>query len=128
MAMVIFFDGQCPICRWEMNRLNAADKAGRLKFEDMHKAGFTSEYPDVSCDDLQRQIYGRLETGELVSGLDALHQAWSRAGHPWRYAPLRWPLIRCVADKIYLFVARHRFAVSRFLHLERRRSKNDAKH
>ena len=97
MKDVLYFDGQCPLCTAEMDRLrNVADSG--LLLHDIH------ELPDDSLpsrDDLLRTLHLRTAEGQLLTGIDANVAAWqhTRMGRYWHW--LRWPLVRPIADKIY---------------------------
>ena len=60
----------------------------------------------------------------MVTGLDATHAAWQAVGRGWLYAPLRWPVIRIVADMAYNLFARNRYTIS-YLLTGRRRTCDD---
>lgn len=109
----IFYDGMCPICRQEMAKLRFLDRAQNLKFIDIHSDEF-GHYPQISSAQAQRIIHVINRKNEILIGLDALYVAWSEVGHGWRYAPLRWPGIRVLADRVYQYVANNRYLISRW--------------
>ncbi len=115
MSLTIFYDGRCPLCLAEMRQLHALNKQGKLRFEDIHAENFQQRFPDINSDAAARILHGRLETGELLLGLDVTHRAWSLVGKKRWLAALRWPLIRPVADLAYRVFARHRYRLSRLL-------------
>ncbi|MDF5119601.1 DUF393 domain-containing protein, partial [Vibrio parahaemolyticus] len=43
------------------------------------------------------------------------HRAWQLVGRGWLYAPLRWRLVKPVADWLYLKFAKNRYRVSYWL-------------
>ncbi len=115
MQLTIFYDSQCPLCLAEMRQLKAYDQAGRLKFVNLNDSGFSQRYPHIDPLRANRILHGQLETGEILQGLDVTHLAWSLVGkHKW-LALLRWPLIRHLADAVYLLFARYRYSISYLL-------------
>lgn len=120
MAFTIFFDGNCPLCLKEINQLKKRDQDGKLGFEDINASSFATRYPDLDWQALNDRIHGIDEHGEVFIGLDVTHKAWSLVGVGWLYAPLRWPVIRLVADVVYKLFARHRYRVSFLLTGQRR--------
>lgn len=116
LAMIsVFYDGYCPLCVAEMNKLRTLDKAHNLQLVDIQQPDFAERFPTLNWTALNARIHVQLADGQLLSGLDATHAAWQAVGHGWLYAPLRWPLIRWFADHAYDFFARNRYRISKWL-------------
>lgn len=113
--MIIFYDGHCPLCRKEMDHLRRYNHDGVLKFEDIQNNDFDQRYPHLDWQALNNRIHVQRPDGTMVTGLDATHAAWQAVGKGWLYAPLRWPLIRHIADYAYTLFARHRYTISYWL-------------
>lgn len=118
--MIIFYDGYCPLCQSEMRQLKKYDSQGTLQFEDIQSPAFSERFPALDWHALNARIHVQLPDGSLVTGLDATYQAWAAVGKGWLYAPLRWPVIRPLADLAYNFFARHRYRISYLLTGKRR--------
>lgn len=112
MILTLFYDGFCPLCVAEMRKLKSYDHKHRLRFEDIQAPDFEDRFPDLDREILNRRIYGQLEDGSMISGLDVTYLAWKQVGKAWVYAPLRWPVIRWLADGVYLLFARYRYQIS----------------
>ena len=115
MQVTLFYDGLCPLCTKEMDALRKRDADNRLNLVDIQAPGFAEQYPDLDWHALNARIHAKLPDGTLVDGLDATHIAWQQVGKGWLYAPLRWPLIKPVADVFYKVFARHRYTISYWL-------------
>ncbi|MEM0910274.1 MAG: DUF393 domain-containing protein [Pseudomonadota bacterium] len=115
MAFTIFYDGNCPLCVKEINLLKKRNAEGKLEFEDIYKSDFRMKFPDLDWHSLNERIHAIDEYGKVYRGLDVTHKAWSLVGVGWLYAPLRWPIIRLVADAGYKIFARHRYRISYLL-------------
>jgi predicted DCC family thiol-disulfide oxidoreductase YuxK len=126
MAFTIFYDGQCPLCEIEMKHLKKRNTQGKLSFVDIMDSDFATKYPDLDWHALNERIHGMTEDGTMLVGLDATHRAWSEVGHSWLYAPLRWPVIKFFADKLYLLFAKNRYKVS-YLLTGKKRCETDCK-
>ncbi|WP_113906334.1 thiol-disulfide oxidoreductase DCC family protein [Aliidiomarina celeris] len=113
--LTIFYDGGCPLCVREMKHLKRLDQNGKMAFEDILAADFEARFPHVSIENANRILHGMNGNGVMLYGLDVTHAAWSLVGRGWLTAPMRWPLIRWVADKVYLWFARNRYTVSKVL-------------
>ena len=98
-----------------MQQLKAYDHAGRLNFVNLNTDNFSQHYPHIDQNHANRILHGQLETGEILLGLDVTYRAWSLVGkHKW-LALLRWPIIRHLADGVYLLFARYRYSISYLL-------------
>lgn len=111
-SLTIFYDGYCPLCLLEMNKLKQLDKQHTITFVDIQAPSFFEEYPQLDWHALNARIHGYLPNGKLISGLDVTYLAWSLVGKGWVYAPLRWPVIRWFADRAYNLFAKNRYRIS----------------
>lgn len=110
--MKIFYDSTCPLCCAEMRHLKKRDSESVIDLVDINSVDFPERYPQLDWHALNARIHVMLESGRMVSGLDATHAAWKAVGKGWLYAPLRWPVIRIFADVAYSLFAKHRYTIS----------------
>lgn len=115
MKLRVFYDGSCPLCAAEMKQLAAADREEHVELQDISQPDFTERFPHIDPVQADRILQGETGDGRQLYGLDVTARAWSLAGRGWRVNWLRWPVIRPVADRVYLFFARHRHRISRLL-------------
>ncbi|MGM0631912.1 MAG: thiol-disulfide oxidoreductase DCC family protein [Pseudomonadota bacterium] len=115
MKLRVFYDGSCPLCAAEMKQLMAADRDGQVELQDISRPDFAERFPHIDPVQADRILHGETDDGTRLYGLDVTVRAWSLAGKGWRVNWLRWPVIRPVADRVYLFFARHRHRISRLL-------------
>lgn len=112
MKLTLFYDSHCPLCLAEMRQLKAFDSVGQLAFADLHAPDFFERYPHIDRLKACRILHGQLDSGELLLGLDVTCLAWSLAGrHKW-LTLLRWPIVKPIADAVYLLFARYRGHIS----------------
>ena len=114
-SLTIFYDGYCPLCLVEMDKLKQLDTQQNIHFVDIQAPAFFTNYPDLDWQTLNARIHGYLADGTLISGLDVTYLAWKLVGKGWVYAPLRWPVIRWFADIAYNLFAKHRYRISYLL-------------
>ena len=69
-ALVLYFDGKCPFCAAEMQRLSAWDTQHRLAFVDIAQEGFDCSPLNVDLAALNRELHGRTPDGRLLVGID----------------------------------------------------------
>lgn len=98
----LYYDGACPICRREINFLNKL-KRPTLSLQDIHALTKDDQQTQniPNRDVLLSILHLRTNEGEWHLGLDATVLAWNHTRWGWLLAPLRWPLIKVVADKAY---------------------------
>ena len=105
LRATLYFDGACPLCSAEINRLQQVGD-GSLCAVDIHDPS-VSATEDVNA--LLRTLHYVGADGERLTGLDANVAAWqhTRWGFAWRW--LRWPLVHPIASRVYDAWARWRY-------------------
>ncbi len=114
-ALTLFFDGTCPFCHAEMQRLARWNHAGHLAFVDIAEPGFDAAPLGVSLADLNRELHGQRADGTLLVGIDSILAAYTLAGKGWLVLPLRLHWLRPAWHSLYRAFARRRHAFSRWL-------------
>lgn len=111
--LTIYFDGQCPLCSKEMSALKKRDELNLIELIDLHdeKTMALPAHQDIDQDYAMDMLHGRID-GKLVYGLDVTYYAWSLVGKQHLVGFLRLPIVRPVADRAYLFFAKHRHTIS----------------
>ena len=112
--LTVFYDGTCPLCAKEMNALKQRDTKQKIKTVDIYSDAF-ADYPQIDSEQANTILHALNEKDELLLGLDVTHRAWQLVGRGWLYAPLRWRIIKPVADWLYLKFASNRYRVSYLL-------------
>ena len=103
---ILFFDGQCPLCTKEIQWLQKHQQ-GTLHFKDIHTLK-GDEYPP-SKEAMLRKLHLLTKDQKWIFGLDATASAWSHTPYGYLIAPLRWPVIKYIADKTYQQWAKKRY-------------------
>ena len=101
----LYYDGQCPVCRREMDRLQPLQD-GRLRLVDIHSQPLPA---GRSKAELLEVLHLQDDKGRWISGLDANVRAWRHTRWGWLFGWLRWPLIAPIADRLYARWARRRY-------------------
>lgn len=102
----LYYDGQCPLCIAEMDKLRKLADA-ELQLVDIHTLTNTEGLPDRET--LLGTLHLKKAGGGLVVGMDANVAAWQHTRYGWLWRPLRWPLVCNIADFAYRHWARWRF-------------------
>lgn len=113
--MIIFYDGNCPLCSIEMQQLKHADIHQKIVLEDLNSLDFSLRYPSIDVNQAMTYLQAQTLSGEMIYGLDVTCQAWEIVGkHRWLKL-IRLPIIRLFADLGYRFFAKYRHSISKFL-------------
>lgn len=113
--LTIFFDGRCPLCTLEMQKLKLYDSEGLIELEDLHQETFQLHFPNIDKDKAMQILHGHYQ-GKVLLGLDVTHRAWTLVGKGKLVAPLQFPGIKQVAHVGYLLLAKYRQPISRCLY------------
>lgn len=122
--LTLFYDATCPLCSKEMDALRRHDTHQSLKLINLYSEEM-GEYPQIDVAEANKVLHAIDENGQLLLGLDVTHQAWSLVGKGWIYAPLRWPLVKPIADWFYIRFANNRYKISYWLTGTRRYTDQD---
>ena len=110
--LTLLYDGACPICRAEMDRLAARDSLRRLVFVDISEPGFDASRYGATLPDMQRLIHAVRADGTLAVGFDVLRLAYSAVGLGFLFAPAALPGLKPWFERAYAVFARNRYRVS----------------
>lgn len=108
----VFFDGQCPLCRQEMDWLKRRDRLKRIRFTDLHDPTFDAAQLGLTTSQLMAEIHGRLPDGTIISGAEVLRQLYSAIGFRWAVACSRLTVIRQILEAGYQLFARNRLRLT----------------
>lgn len=113
--LTLLYDGACPICRIEMDRLAERDRLKRLVFIDIAVPGFDAARYGASLEDMRRLIHAVLPDRTLVSGVAVFRLAYGAIGQGLVFAPTALPVLAPLFERAYAVFARNRYAVSALL-------------
>jgi predicted DCC family thiol-disulfide oxidoreductase YuxK len=109
---MVLYDGQCALCRRSIDILRWLDWLGRLTYTDARSApGTAADYPRLSAERLLEEMHLILPSGaKVMHGFQAFRwMAW-RLPPLWPLAPFLYlPGMSFVGQRVYLWIARHRF-------------------
>ena len=111
-ADLVIYDGHCRICTGQIQRLARWDRGGRLAFISLHDPLVAQRYPDLSHEDLMRDMYVVDGRGKRHRGAAVLRHLSRKLPTLWWLCPLlhvpfslplwQW-LYRQIADRRYRF-------------------------
>lgn len=113
--MMIFYDGNCPICCAKRDFLQRRDRHKKLAFTDIRASDFQGSEIPVAIDVLEREIHSIRPDGRILRGMEVIRAAYQEIGLGWLVKPTGWPLLRPLFDRLYAWIARNRTRISNFL-------------
>lgn len=115
LKLTIFYDGNCPLCNLEMEKLKRHDSNNAIILVNLHEPNFHYDYPSVSKKDGMKILHGYYRNQKLL-GLEVTHRAWTLVGKGIYVAPLDWPILKQLSHQVYLVIAKYRHPISTFIH------------
>jgi predicted DCC family thiol-disulfide oxidoreductase YuxK len=82
---VVLYDGQCNFCLGQIANLRRIDLFNHLKFVSLHDPSVADSYPDLTHEQLMREMWVVASSGKRYAGAYALRFLT-------RALPLLWPL------------------------------------
>ncbi|MFD2164887.1 thiol-disulfide oxidoreductase DCC family protein [Thalassotalea euphylliae] len=112
--MILFYDGNCPLCMSEISALQKRDVDQKIAFENLHDESALSQYPEIEKSAALSSIHGILygESKQVITGIDVNYHAWRLVGKKHWVAPLKWKITRPFAKLGYKLFAANRHTIS----------------
>jgi len=104
----VFFDGECPLCRKEINMLRWMDRRDRIRFTDIANSGFFPQQHGRSMQQFMDEIQGRLPDGTWITGVEVFRRLYAAVGFWWITGLTRLPVISHALDWGYRKFAKNR--------------------
>ncbi|WP_286264587.1 thiol-disulfide oxidoreductase DCC family protein [Thalassotalea atypica] len=109
--LIIFYDGNCPLCSAEMSHLKKHDENNNIKLVNLHSKNFSKLYPSINIHRAMQILHGTYQ-GHFLLGLEVTHRAWTLVGKGFWVAPLNWPILKTLSHWVYLLIAKYRHPIS----------------
>lgn len=111
---VLIFDGHCRFCLANVRVLRKLDVGGRLVFLSLHDGRVAERYPDLSHEQLMKQMYLVDAAGTRHGGAAAFRRLTRLLPALWLLAPLMHvPFSLPLWGWLYDVVARNRYRFGR---------------
>lgn len=96
MKLIIYYDGLCHACSWEMKKFHAKPEAQeKIDFVDYTAPEFDAQAEGLTRDSLDRYLHVKLPSGEVRVGVEALIEIWQRVpGWSWAARLVSFPLLK----------------------------------
>lgn len=109
----VLYDGRCRFCRSQIALLRRLSLGRSLEYISLHEPVVAERFPELTHDDLMRQMYVVDPQGRAHGGAEAVRYLSRRLPLLWPLAvPLHIPGSLPLWKRLYAFVARHRLAIA----------------
>jgi predicted DCC family thiol-disulfide oxidoreductase YuxK len=75
---VVFYDGDCPLCRREIGHYRAIDRTAAIEWLDLHQSGERLRAAGVTHEQAMARLHVIDPDAGLVSGVPAFVAIWHR--------------------------------------------------
>ena len=112
-ADVVIYDGHCRFCMNQVQKLARWDGKRRLAFVSLHDPEIAKHYPNLSYDDLMKQMYVVTPAGAQYFGAGAFRYLTRRLPRLYALAPLlHIPFSLPAWQWLYRQVAKRRYKIA----------------
>ncbi|QDU80787.1 hypothetical protein Pla110_25220 [Polystyrenella longa] len=110
--LAIFYDGDCPLCRREIEMIQRKDKEEKLCFVNIAASEFKAEDFDKTRQQLMAELHARKANGEWIKGVEAFRQMYTLIGWKGIVRVSRLPIIEPLLNWAYRIFARNRLSLT----------------
>ena len=108
----VFFDGDCPLCRREIEMLRRRDRQGHIRCTDIAAEGFDATAYGRTQGEFMDRIQARLADGRWLEGVEVFRHLYTSIGFGWLVALTRLPGVTQLLDWAYDTFARNRLRLT----------------
>ena len=111
--LTIFFDGECPLCKKEVDFLQSRNQDGYLNFIDINSEDFSLDLKyGITYKQAMERIHALKSDGSLIKDIEVFQEAYNLIGLGWIYAPTKLPVFDKLFGFIYLLWAKYRLKIT----------------
>jgi predicted DCC family thiol-disulfide oxidoreductase YuxK len=108
----VFFDGECPLCRREIEMLRRRDRSAQIRFTDIAAPGFDAAELGLEPQALMNRIHGRLPDGQIIEGVEVFRRLYAAVGFGGIVRLSRAPGVSQLFDAAYTLFAKNRLRLT----------------
>ncbi len=106
--LTVYFDGECPICRREIDLMKMFNRKDHLQFIDFSNSFYQSADQDLNQCDLARVIHARWSDGTIITGVEVFREMWEAIGLGFLARFTRLSIVNKLLIKAYTWFAKNR--------------------
>jgi len=110
---VILYDGWCPFCRNQVERLKAMAKGIDVEYASFRDEGVLERFPQVLEENCEKALQLVRSDGKVYPGLNGVVRLLSRKAR-WKFSLLYFlPIVKQLGDLAYAMISKNRFRLNR---------------
>ena len=111
--LTVFFDGECPLCKREVDFLQSRNKKKFLEFVDINSFDSNLELNyGITYKQAMERIHALKNDGSFIKDVEVFQEAYQLIGLGWIYAPTKLPIIDNLIELIYKLWAKNRLKIT----------------
>ena len=113
VKLTIFYDGDCPLCKREVDFLQSRNQNSYLKLIDINSSCF-GQYVnyEITYKQAMERIHAIKNDGSIIKDIEVFQEAYALIGLGWIYAPTKLPIIDKLIELIYRLWAKNRLKLT----------------
>ena len=108
----VFFDGDCPLCRREIDMIRKLDRAHVIWFSDIANKDFNAADWGKNTSQLMAEIHARKPNGEWLIGVETFRAIYHAIGFRRLVRLSRLPVINFALNWGYKYFAKNRLRLT----------------
>jgi predicted DCC family thiol-disulfide oxidoreductase YuxK len=108
----VFFDGECPLCRREIEMLRRRDRSEQIRFTDIAAPAFNAAELGLDRQALTQRIHARLPDGHIIEGVEVFRRLYAAVGFGGVVRLSRLPGVSQLFDAAYALFAKNRLRLT----------------
>ena len=107
------YDGECPICKHEVNFLQKRDKECKIQFVDIADKSYDSqENGNIEYETGMKSMHVVTKDGKIFNGVDSFYQTYKQVNLGWIWTWTQYKSLHSFSTKLYNFWAKYRLKIS----------------
>lgn len=110
--LLVFFDGECPLCKREIKFLESIIHVGNAKFLDISEEKFEFDKYNKTYSLLMSEIHALKSDGTWLTGMEVFREVYSLTKFRYLVKLTRLPLIKQIFNICYSIFAKNRLKLT----------------
>ena len=111
-VLEVFFDGDCPLCRREIDWLEGRNREKAVRFTNLADSDFSEDRAGKTYEELMGHIHGKRPDGSWVQGIDLFAELYALCKLPMLARLMRSRLLRPLMAAGYNVFAKYRLRLT----------------
>ncbi len=109
----VLYDGHCRFCTASIDTLRRLDGRGRLRYLSLHDPSVANDFPDLSSDQMMKEMWIGTRDGRRYPGADAIKYLSRKLPILYPLAPImHFPGMMPICRIVYRWIARNRYRIA----------------